>query len=110
MRRAFTLIEMLVAVAIMVMVMAMVGVVFRVGIGAYRLSIANAEIMRQFRVISDQLDADFRGLEKAGQIVVVYPADDDPTDGEVGESLYADRIMFFARGDFQVYDPVGDET
>ncbi len=110
MRKAFTLIDMLVAVAIMAMVMAMVGVVFRVGIEAYRLSVANAEIMRQFRVISDQLDADFRGLDKSGQIVVVYPADDDPTDGEVGESLYADRIMFFSRGDFQVYDKKNNET
>ncbi|MCH7918536.1 MAG: prepilin-type N-terminal cleavage/methylation domain-containing protein [Planctomycetes bacterium] len=100
MRKAFTLLEMVVAVALMAVVMAIAGSVFRAGIQAVRLASANAEIMETFRVITNQLDADFRGLTKESDVFVVWAAD-------AGGQQRFDRIMFHALGDFPSYDGGG---
>ena len=97
MRKAFTLLEMVVAVAVMAIVMAIAGAIFRAGIQAVRLASANAEIMETFRVITNQLDADFRGLTQEGEVFVVWAAD------AAGQYRF-DRIMFHALGDFPSYD------
>ena len=97
MRKAFTLIEMVVAVAVMAIVMAIAGGIFRAGMQAVRLASANAEIMESFRVITNQLDADFRGLTQESEVFVVWTADAD------GQHR-VDRIMFHALGDFSTYD------
>ncbi len=82
--KAFTLIELVVAIAILAMVLSFAGVVFKVSIGAYRTAIANAEIMRKLRAITDQLNTDFKSVSKGYPIVV-----------------WSDRIVFLANGDFQ---------
>ena len=82
--KAFTLIELVVAIAILAMVLSFAGVVFKVSIGAYRTAIANAEIMRKLRAITDQLNTDFKSVGKGMPIVV-----------------WRDRIVFLANGDFQ---------
>ncbi len=84
MKRAFTLIELVVAVAILAMVISFAGVIFKVSIGAYRIAIANAEIMRKLRAITDQLNTDFKSVGKGMPIVV-----------------WSNRIVFLANGDFQ---------
>jgi prepilin-type N-terminal cleavage/methylation domain-containing protein len=84
MKRAFTLIELVVAIAILAMVFSFAGVIFKVSIGAYRTGIANAEIMRKLRAITDQLNTDFKSVGKGMPIVV-----------------WQDRIVFLANGDFQ---------
>lgn len=84
MRKAFTLIELVVAIAIMAMVISFAGVIFKVSIGTYRTAIANAEIMRKLRAITDQLNTDFKSVSKGYPIVV-----------------WSDRIVFIANGDFQ---------
>ena len=84
MKRAFTLIELVVAIAILAMVLSFAGVIFKVSIGAFRTGIANAEIMRKLRAITDQLNTDFKSVGK-GMPIVVFP----------------DRIVFLANGDFQ---------
>jgi len=104
--KAFTLIELLVAVAILTMVLAIAGVIFRVSAGSYQTAAANTEVMQKLRAITDQLNADFKGLRKDGEIFIAWaatPADflldrDDP-DGFVR----LDRVTFFADGDFQSY-------
>ncbi len=98
-KRAFTLIEMVVAVAIMAVVVLMAGTIFRVGIKAYRLAMANAEIMRTYRTVVDQLNLDFRGLTKEGEIVAIWVAE---ADGQ----RRMDRIMFHSTGDFCTYHTV----
>ena len=109
-RRAFTLIELVVAVALLAMVLSFASVIFKVGIGAYRTAGANAEIMQKLRAITDQLNADFKGLRKDGEIFVVWMAvpvaylvDADDYDDDPDGYLRFDRIMFFANGDFQSY-------
>jgi prepilin-type N-terminal cleavage/methylation domain-containing protein len=113
MRKAFTLMELVVSLAILALMMSFAGVIFRVSIGSQQLARANAEIMQKLRVLTDQLDADFRGLCKDGEIFVVWGArrKPDPNDypGFDQNNSMAfdrfDRIMFFASGDFQTYGP-----
>lgn len=108
MRRAFTLMELIVSLGIMAMVLAFAGVIFRVSIDSQRLALANAEIMQKLRVVTEQLDADFRGLRKDGEIFVVWGAQrkSDYAGPNRNSSLAFerfDRIMFFTSGDLQTY-------
>jgi prepilin-type N-terminal cleavage/methylation domain-containing protein len=92
MKKAFTLIEVVVAVAILGMMVAFSSVMLRAGIDAYRFSGANAEILQNLRAITDQIDADFKGarMEYGGRIVFSW-----------GGEVRSDGIAFFANGDFQ---------
>ncbi len=106
MKKAFTLIELLVAVGILAMVLSFSSLIFRTSIESQRTASANAEIMRKLRAITDQLNADFQGLRKDGEIFVVWDArpagQNDPNYDHDGYVRF-DRIMFFADGDFQSY-------
>jgi four helix bundle protein len=102
----FTLIELVVAVGILAMVISFAGVIFRVSIDSQRTAAANAEILQKLRVITEQLNADFKGLRKDGEIFVLWvpnpaSAADPNYDGD--GYVRFDRIMFFANGDFQSY-------
>ncbi len=100
MRRAFTLIELIVAMGILAMMFSFASVIFKVSIDSHRTAIANAEIMQKLRTITDQLDADLRGLCKDGEIFVTWTAS---YDNDLGRYVRFDRIMFFSSGDFQSY-------
>ena len=104
---AFTIIELMVAVGILVVVLSFASVIFKVSINSQRTAMANAEIMQKLRAITDQLDADFRGLNKDGEIFVIWKAfpNLDPTyeDNDLDGYERFDSIMFFADGDFQSY-------
>jgi len=103
--KAFTLIELVVAIGVLAIVLSFASVIFRVSINAHRTAIANAEIMQKLRAITDQLNTDFKGLRKDGEIFVAWTArpkvSADPNDPSMYERF--DRIMFFADGDFQSY-------
>ena len=105
--KAFTLIELLVAIGILAMVMSFASVIFRVSIDAYRAATANAEIMQKLRAITGQLNSDFKGLRKDGEIFVIWAASPVPAGGYEDNDLDGyerfDRIMFFADGDFHSY-------
>jgi prepilin-type N-terminal cleavage/methylation domain-containing protein len=105
--KGFTLIELLVAVGILAIVLSFASVIFRVCIDSHRTAIANAEIMQKLRAITNQLNADFKGLRKDGEIVVTWSAKSVPAGGYQDNDLDGyerlDRIMFFADGDFQSY-------
>jgi len=107
--KAFTLIELLVAIGILAIVMSFSSVIFKVSIGAHRTALANAEIMQKLRAITDQLNTDFKGLRKDGEIFVVWVAKPltatDYKDNDLDGYERFDRIMFFADGDFQSYKP-----
>ncbi|MHC4068275.1 MAG: PilW family protein [Planctomycetota bacterium] len=109
MRKAFTLIELVVAVAILAMVISFSTIVFKVSIKAQRVASANMEIMQKMRVITDQLNADLKGhigtppgkirfqreAESYEDNKLHYFGTEDTI--EVSE----DSIIFFASGDFQ---------
>jgi prepilin-type N-terminal cleavage/methylation domain-containing protein len=100
MRKGFTLIELLVAMAVLALMIAFASIVFKVSIDTYRVSAATAEIMQKLRAVTDQLDADFKGLRKGAPLLIWFQLDDP--------NRY-DQIMFFADGDFssvQLYEDV----
>ncbi len=101
----FTLIELMVAMGILALIMAFSGVVFRVSIDSHRKAMANAEIMQKVRAITDQLNADFKGLDKNSEIFMTWVAKPIGPGGG-SDSNYDgyerfDRVVFFANGDFQ---------
>ena len=106
-QKAFTLIELLVAIGLLAIVMSFAGVIFRVCINAHRTAMANVEIMQKLRAITNQLDSDFKGLRKDGEIFVVWTARPvfapGYTDNDLDGYERFDRIMFFADGDFHSY-------
>ncbi|MBN2590615.1 MAG: prepilin-type N-terminal cleavage/methylation domain-containing protein [Sedimentisphaerales bacterium] len=105
--KAFTLIELLVAMGIFVIVISFSGQIFKVCIESHRTALANADIMQKLRAITNQLNSDFKGLDKNGEIFVVWKAvkmqDDSYIDNDLDGYERFDRIMFFAEGDFQTY-------
>ena len=98
--RAFTLIELVVAIAILVMVISFAGVIFKVSINSHRTAKASAEIMRKLRAITDQLNSDFKDMRKDGVIFVAWKA---VLDNNTGRHVRFDTILFFTNGDFQSY-------
>ena len=111
----FTLIELTVSVGLLVVVLLIASLIFRVSIESHRIATANAEIMQKLRAITQQLNADFAGLRKDGEIAVAwvarkvnttYPAGDPRADLDIDDPdgyVRMDRIMFFTAGDFQSY-------
>ena len=109
MRKAFTLIEVVVALGILAMILSFAGVIFRVSIESQRLAMANAEILQKLRIITGQLDSDLRGLRKDGEMLVFWRAMRKPnyTPPSVNHPSAFERfdtIMFFASGDFYSYN------
>ncbi len=106
---AFTIIELLVAIGILAIVLSFSSVIFKVSIGAHRTALANAEIMQKLRAITNQLNTDFHGLRKNGEIFMVWVAkpmtSTEYKDNDLDGYERFDRIMFFADGDFQSYKP-----
>ncbi len=96
MKKAFTLIELVVAVALLAIIFLFAGVIFKVSINSYRTSVANAEIIQKLRAITDQLNSDFEGIRTDAPLLIWFYEDNNPTD----PNRY-DQIMFFADGDFQ---------
>jgi len=99
-RKAFTLIELIVAMAVLAIVLSFAGLIFRVSIESHRMALANAEIMQKLRVITGQLDTDFKGviLDYGGKNVArtrTYTVDGNDY------AVNSDSVVFFASGDFQ---------
>ena len=94
MKKAFTLIEVAVAVAIFAMVLSFASVIFKAGIEGHRASTANAEIMQKLRAITDQFNTDFKALRTDAPLLIWFQQDS-------GDPNRYDQIMFFANGDFQ---------
>lgn len=92
MKKAFTITELLVAVSLLVVVLSACGIIFNYSIDSQRTAGATAEIMRNLRVITDQLNADFAGLRKDAPLVIKFATQN---------SISADSIVFFSTGDFQ---------
>ncbi len=91
--RAFTLIELVVAVGLLSLVLSFSSVIFKVSIEAYRMAGANAEIMQKLRAITDQLNRDFKGIRKDAPLEILFEKD--------GFGVRHDGIAFLASGDFQ---------
>jgi hypothetical protein len=82
----------LVAVGLLAAVLAASGIVFHYSMDAQRTAGATAEIMRTLRAITDQLNADFAGIQKNAPMIMKF---------EGANNLRLDSVVFFAVGDFQ---------
>jgi prepilin-type N-terminal cleavage/methylation domain-containing protein len=100
MKKAFTLIELVVAVSLLAIVFFFAGTIFKVSINAYRTACANAEIIQKLRALTDQLNADFKGVILTVGGKVAFAFEDSDIDGQT-VPVRSDRIAFFANGDFQ---------
>jgi len=109
MRRAFTLIEVVVAIGLLAMVLSFAGVIFRVSIDSHRTAIANAEIMQKLRAITDQLNADFRSVRYDCAGYIGFNTDISALGGNTLQ-VYSDSIAFFAAGDFQSTNQYSGDT
>jgi prepilin-type N-terminal cleavage/methylation domain-containing protein len=100
MKRGFTIVELLVAMGLFGALLAASGIIFAAAVDAHRTAEATAEIARKLAAITDQLNADFMGLQKDYPMVIWFEVDPcDPCNPDVRH----DQILFFADGDFQSY-------
>jgi type II secretory pathway pseudopilin PulG len=100
MKKAFTITELLVAMGLLAAVLAASGVVFHYSIDAQRTASATAEIMRTLRAITEQLNADFAGIQKNAPMIIGFRNDSNGP-----QEMNADFVVFFAVGDFQTTNP-----
>lgn len=120
--KAFTILELLVAMALLVAMMAVSGLVFKMAIDAHRRAEATSELTRRLRAIVNQLDADFKGLRTDCEIFIGWvpvpvdaqgkqlPSNTPPAN--VHHYARFDKILFYANGNFQTYSqwPYTDNT
>lgn len=108
-KKAFTVVELMVAMALIAILMALSSLIFATAVRAHRTADSTLEITRRAEAICRQLSADFRGLQKDGEIFLVWVA--SPALNKDGVQIAPlqyqkfDRIVFFADGDFQTYNP-----
>jgi hypothetical protein len=98
----FTIVELLVAMSLLVVLLGLSGMVFNTTIAAHRAGGASIDVSRNLRAITEQLNADFRGLRKNAPLFIKFY--------KTVDARY-DMIHFFADGDFQTtkqYDSDGD--
>lgn len=110
MKKAFTIIELILAMALLTSLLVTSGIVFRVAVKSYMTATATAEISRKLRGITDQLNEDFKGLRKDAEIFIAWvPNPVYKNSGAIDRYERFDRISFFADGDFQSYNewPMG---
>ncbi|MBW8036729.1 MAG: prepilin-type N-terminal cleavage/methylation domain-containing protein, partial [Planctomycetes bacterium] len=100
MKKAFTIFELIVAMALIVVLLAGSGLVFRMSVEVHSKAMATAEISRKLLAIVQQLDQDFENLRKDGEIIMMWLP---RYDSNLGRYVRFDRIMFFATGDFHSY-------
>jgi prepilin-type N-terminal cleavage/methylation domain-containing protein len=113
MKKAFTIVELLVAVALLAMLMAISSMVFSAAVKAYRTAGAAAEIAAKLQVMTQQLDDDLRGLRKEGEFIIVWqPSEQVKGDGTIldgdndnipDQYISFDRLFFFADTDSSTY-------
>jgi prepilin-type N-terminal cleavage/methylation domain-containing protein len=100
-KKAFSLIEMLVAVGLLAIVMVMAGEIFRAAISSYQGAKANAQILQRLRNITGQLDRDLKGICKQGQVFAVCLTE-DRSEARSPRGRF-DRLVFMTNGDFESY-------
>lgn len=116
MRKAFTMIELVVALAILAVILSFAGVIFRVSVNSQQMALANAEIMQKLRVITEQLDADLgSGAFRYFQYPYKYDgylsaSADRSSTGDTVAAVNSDGFAFFASGDFRSTGQYGGKT
>ena len=98
-KKAFTIVELLVAMALIAILMALSSLIFATAVRAHRTADSTVEIVRRAGSIAGQLDTDLRGLQTDAPLAIWFENADTDGDG-LADTRY-DQILFFANGDFQ---------
>ncbi|MCU0916394.1 MAG: prepilin-type N-terminal cleavage/methylation domain-containing protein [Planctomycetes bacterium] len=106
MRKAFTLMELVVSLGILAIVLSFAGAIFRVGIGSQQLALANAEIMQKYRAITSQLERDFEGMVLPYNGVLAARQLPARRQGQ-SVSVNSDAIALLVSGNFQTLREYG---
>ena len=107
--KAFTIVELLVAMALVVILMGLSSLVFTTGVKAHRTADSTVEVVRRAESICQELSSDLRGLQTNAPMAIWFEAVD--TDGDGNPDTQYDQMQFFANGDFQTikqYDSNAD--
>lgn len=116
MRKAFTLIEVVVSLGILAVILSFAGTIFKVSVESQRTAMANAEVMQKLRIITEQLDADFKGAafmpSQAPYSYDGYVSTRTATRTIAGKaaSVNSDALVIFTCGDFRSTDQYRDKT
>ncbi len=111
--RAFTILELLVAMGLLVAMIAISGMVFKMAVDAHRRAQATGELTHKLRALVNQLNADFRGLYDQGEVTMAWVPIPLDVEGkfldwtapaaDIHHYGRFDRVVFFANGNFQSY-------
>jgi prepilin-type N-terminal cleavage/methylation domain-containing protein len=96
MKKGFTLTELLVAIGLLAGVLTASTIIFHYSIEAQRTAMATAEIMRNVRAITDQLNSNLTSLKADGYLLLYS---DEISPGR--DANHNDALYFFSDGDFQ---------
>ncbi len=88
-KKAFTIVEMLVAIGLLVAMMTASIVVFRVAINSQQKAVATGDYMRSVRAVTQRLENDFSAIDLNVPFAIWFDKDG------------SDRIFFFANGTFE---------
>jgi prepilin-type N-terminal cleavage/methylation domain-containing protein len=105
-QNAFTIVELLVAMTLLVILLGLSGLVFNTSVKAFRAGTATVEMTRNLRALTQQLSADFQGLQAEAPMFIGFNFID--TDGDAIPDTHFDTIHFFANGDFQTTGQYND--
>lgn len=99
-KNAFTIIELLVAMALLVMMLGLSAMVFNTAVKTQRAATATINITGSLRAVTTQLNSDFRGLREDAPLFMHFQSEiDTMAPMDIGDRH--DIILFFADGDFQ---------
>jgi len=107
MKKAFTTTELIVAIALLAIAISICGGVFGMAVKSHRQAVAVAEITRNFRAITDQINRDFAGLIKDGFLAIrnnkvdIYTSQESEDAGDPQITVRIDNLFYFSIGDFQ---------
>jgi len=92
MKKAFTIVELLVAMALLAILIAISGMVFSTAVKAYRTATAASEIAAKLSSVTERLDRDFQSIP-AGTPIAIWLEYNSTTGNRY------DQIQFFSAGD-----------
>lgn len=104
-KKAFTIVELLVAMGLVVILVALSSLIFAAGVKAHRLADSTIEITRRAEAVSRQLVADVGGLRTDAPLAFWFDYADTTGDG-LHDTRF-DQILLFANGDFQTIKQYG---
>lgn len=93
-KNAFTIIELLVAMALLVMMLSLSGLVFNTTVKTHRAASATVDISRHLTALTSQITSDVDGLRKNAPLFIRFEMD-------TTNNRRFDAIHFFAGGDSQ---------